>query len=100
MNKKINPKTFEWHQDISDTVEELLSEVKDLAVGGQIAILPLAACATMVGSSSSVWHCMFFRTHEIVSLANTGYSKFHLLFLEIWKILLLKSRLPIDLLWI
>ncbi|OAL47540.1 hypothetical protein IQ07DRAFT_120068 [Pyrenochaeta sp. DS3sAY3a] len=47
MSKKINPKTFEWHQDVSDTVEEVLSEVKDLAVGGQIAILPLAACATM-----------------------------------------------------
>ncbi|CEL10477.1 hypothetical protein ASPCAL13596 [Aspergillus calidoustus] len=26
MSKKINPKKFEWHQDISDTVEEVLSE--------------------------------------------------------------------------
>lgn len=55
MSKKINPKTFEWHQDISDMVEEVLSEVKDLAVGSQVAILPLAACATMLGSSTAVW---------------------------------------------
>jgi hypothetical protein len=58
MSKKINPKKFEWHQDISDTVEEVLSEVKDLEVGGRVAILPLAACATILGSSSAVWRRM------------------------------------------
>lgn len=58
MSKHINPSAAELDQDLRDNVEEGLSEIQDLAVGGQMAMLPLVACATMLGSATSVWQRM------------------------------------------
>ncbi|UPL02845.1 hypothetical protein LCI18_013779 [Fusarium solani-melongenae] len=71
MSKKTNPRTFELHQDISDMVQEVLSEVKDLKDESRVASLPLAACATIIGLSTAVWRHRGLR-REVGSLEAAG----------------------------